>query len=260
MGDGQGYSTASPRSLTLLSCETLGCFLLRIPNLRWAGTHPAAAGGDGLCGPSGLCCARVKGQCSVCPWLCFRSVGISAAPRVSGFIFGNCGGHSLRYREMLGLCFGQCGTKVSLTHIPLSQGMRAVPGSCPVPPRFAGIPGQQCWSRQGPAVCRQTDRQTRVCCAHLEHRQGNMESRCWIGTCWRSAAPASSRASAAGAGVRSSAGIGRAQGSPGWAECLLMWALQSTNPAPRHVTRQLRHARDTEVLPLLLPAPRATLG
>lgn len=30
-------------------------------------------------------------------------------------LFGKCGGHPLRYREMLGLCFEQRGTKVSLT-------------------------------------------------------------------------------------------------------------------------------------------------
>lgn len=45
-------------------------------------------------------------------------------------------------------------------HLPLSQGMRAVLGELPCAPQLCWDPCQQCWSRQGPAVCRQTDRQT----------------------------------------------------------------------------------------------------
>lgn len=77
-----------------------------------------------------------------------------------------------------------CSSILSPHFIPGDEGCSS--GSCSVPPlRFAGICGQQCWSRQKALLW--TDRQ--MCCVHPEPSQGNMESRCWTGTCWRSAGP-----------------------------------------------------------------------
>lgn len=87
-------------------------------------------------------------------------------------------------------------------------------GSCSVPPpRFPGICGQQCWSRQKALLC--TDRQTDVLCAPGalpgEHGKQMLD---WdlLEKRW---ALTSSRASVVRAGVRSSAGLRRARCSPG---------------------------------------------
>lgn len=105
-----------------------------------------------------------------------------------------------------------CSSVLSPHFVPGDEGCSS--GSCSVPPpRFPGICGQQCWSRQKALLC--TDRQTDVLCAPGaqpgEHGKQMLD---WdlLEKCW---ALTSSRASVVRAGVRSSAGLRRARCSPG---------------------------------------------
>lgn len=156
----------------------------RSPRTNLPGCSPAPDTWSVALAPCGApsipsCRCWHPGGRAVSPPACCRSaLGASAGfylPSLSRFPALFCGQGSLLLL---------CSSVLSPHFIPGDEGCSS--GSCSVPPlRFAGICGQQCWSRQRALLC--TDRQ--MCCVHPEPSQGNMESRCWTGTCWRSAGP-----------------------------------------------------------------------